>query len=70
MSTGSEFTRFDHKELAATLSNVRVPAIVSYSYHPALLDIFGSFKTKILVDKYGKITKEKQNAMEVLIANF
>ena len=70
MNTGSEITRFNHKELSNTLCDIKIPTIVSYSYHPALMDIFGSLKTKILIDKYGKITREKQNATEVLIANF
>jgi hypothetical protein len=56
--------------LATTIAKIKVPTIVSYSYHPALLDLYGSFKTKILIDNYGKITKQQENAKEVLIANF
>jgi site-specific DNA-adenine methylase len=70
LNTGTEVTRFNHKELATTIAEIKVPTIVSYSYHPALLDLYGSFKTKILIDNYGKITKQQENAKEVLIANF
>ena len=70
LNTGDEITRFDHDELRDTLRNVTVPTIVLYSYHPALLKIYSSFKTKILIDKHGNATSDKAAAKEILIANF
>ena len=70
LNTGDETTRFNHNDLSNTLSNINVPTLVSYSYHPALLDIYSSFKTKILINNSGKITNDKTTAKEILIANF
>lgn len=70
MNTGEEDTRFDHKKLRDVVTKVETPCVITYSYHPMLLDMYKKFKTKILIDKFGKITTEKQDAKEVLIANF
>jgi hypothetical protein len=34
------------------------------------MELYRDQKTKILIDKSGKITKNKDNAVEVLIANY
>ena len=70
MNTGDEQTRFDHEDLRDTVSNLKIPTIVLYSYHPKILEIYKDFDTKILIDKYGKITKDRKMSKEVLIANF
>jgi len=52
------------------VSRLTKKTIVLYSYHPRVMELYRDHKTKILIDKSGKITKNKDNAVEVLIANY
>ena len=65
-----EKTIFEHEELRDTVSQLSKKTIIMYSYHPKIMQLYKKFKTKILIDKYGKITQDKKKATEVLIANF
>tara|TARA_Y100000592_G_C5453122_1_gene309810 strand:+ start:995 stop:1753 length:759 start_codon:yes stop_codon:yes gene_type:complete len=70
MNTGEEKTVFEHEELRDAALQLKKKTIIMYSYHPKIIQLYKKFKTKILIDKYGKITQDKKKATEVLIANF
>ena len=70
MNTGDDQTRFDHDKLANILRTLNKKTIILYSYHPKVISLYKDYKTKILLDKYGKITHDNDKATEVLIANF
>ena len=69
-SRGYEETLVNHTSLRDKITNLEKKVIVDYIYHPRVLSLYKNFPNKYLLDKYGRPTQSKQDAKEVLIANF
>ena len=69
-SWGVEETPVNHKKLRQLLrENDNRKWILSYYYHPALIDFFAGYHI-VLIDGYGNPTSHDGRAYEVVIYNF
>ena len=68
-SRGPETTLVNHKKLHETLKNTDKRWILLYKNHPILFRMYNDYNI-IMVDKYGRKVKNRNNCAELLIANF
>jgi len=67
-SYGPEETRINNRALKKILDTDK-NIILHYNYHKALRNFYKKYNLT-LIDRYGKMTADFQNAQEVIIANF
>jgi len=67
-SYGPEQTRVNNRELKNMLSTDK-KILLHYNFHNAAPNFFKKYNVT-MIDKYGKITYNKENAQEVVVANF
>ena len=68
-SKGYEMTTIYHKRLYEALQNIEDKWIVLYKNHPGVHKLYQDYNI-IMLNKYGRTTKEKDSCEEVVIANF
>ncbi len=68
-SKGYEMTTIHHKRFYEALRDVETKWIVLYKYHPEAYILYKDHNIMML-DKYGRQTKEKDSCEELVIANF
>ena len=68
-NTGLEMTRVYHKRLYEALSEREDKWIVLYKYHRQVESLYKNHNL-IMIDKYGRKTKDKDTCEELVIANF
>jgi len=66
---GFEMTSIDHKKLFALLNQKEDKWVVIYKPHPQLYKLYKNHNITML-NKYGKVTPQKDECEEVVIANF
>lgn len=67
-SYGPEETRINNRSLKNILGADK-KIILHYNYHKALQNFYKKFNLT-LIDKYGKVASDTENAQEVIVANF
>jgi site-specific DNA-adenine methylase len=70
INRGPEETTIVHKKLKNIVDNISTKTILNYQYHPGVLKLFKDYESITMLDEYGKETTNKENAKEILIANF
>ena len=70
INRGPEETVIVHKKLKNIVDNITTKTILNYQYHPGVLKLFKDYESIIMLNEYGKETTIKENAKEILIANF
>ncbi len=70
MSRGFEETSINHVALSKRVKELDKKVVLDYIYHPRLMRLYKQFPTKILLDEYGRVTSDEQEAKEILIANY
>ena len=68
-SKGYEMTTIYHQRLYDTLETINNKWILMYKYHSRVATIYKG-QNIIMVDKYGRETKQKENCEDLVIANF
>ena len=70
INRGPEDTIIVHKKLKSIVDNISTKTVLNYQYHPGVLKLFKGYESIIMLNEYGKETTIKENAKEILIANF
>jgi len=70
INRGPEDTIIVHKKLKSIVDNIPTKTVLNYQYHPGVLKLFKGYESIIMLNEYGKETTIKENAKEILIANF
>lgn len=70
INRGAEETVIVHKELKSIVDNIDTKTILNYQYHPGVLKLYKDYESIIMLNQYGNKTTKKEDAKEVLIANF
>jgi hypothetical protein len=68
-SRGYDTTSFNHRALHQAISETQKKAIVIYKTHPQLFNLYHDHNIR-MVDKYGRITLDRDVCEELVIANF
>jgi len=66
---GYEMTTIYHKKIHESLQEIKDKWVVLYKQHPHVFAMYKDYNI-IMIDKYGRRTKEKENCEELVIANF
>jgi hypothetical protein len=66
---GPEMYTFNHKEIHARVKDLDKKCILLYKNHPALFNLYKSFNIK-MVDKYGRVSDNKESCEDLIITNF
>jgi len=64
-----EETPINHRRLSEIMQKAPSKIIVVYDYNPAIFTVFKESNIT-MVDQYGKLTDNKSNAEEMIVANF
>jgi hypothetical protein len=66
---GPEMYTFNHKEIHARVKDLDKKCILLYKNHSALFNLYKSFNIK-MVDKYGRVSDNKESCEDLIITNF
>ena len=66
---GPDMYTFNHKKIHARVEDLDKKCILLYKNHPALFNLYKSFNIK-MVDKYGRVTDNKESSEDLIITNF
>tara|TARA_Y100000310_G_C20534804_1_gene740332 strand:+ start:355 stop:1119 length:765 start_codon:yes stop_codon:yes gene_type:complete len=68
-SKGHEMTTIHHKRFHQELQEIKEKWIVLYKQHPEVLNLYKNYNI-LMLDKYGRQTKQKDACEDLVIANF
>ena len=66
---GIEETLINHRKLATFICKTKKKTVITYDFNPKISFLFKKLNFTY-IDEYGKITNQKKNAKEIIIANF
>jgi hypothetical protein len=67
ISRGDETVIFNHRKLKEKLDSLDKRKIIIYNYHPYLLSLYKDYDID-MINKYGKVTKNKGDCVELFIS--
>ena len=67
ISRGDETVIFNHRKLKEKLDSLDKKKVIIYNYHPYLLALYKDYDID-MINKYGKVTKNKGDCVELFIS--